>query len=73
VPVVTTSIGIEGYYEAKTFIEVCDTPKDFAQSIINLLSNENLRKEKAKNGKIYANNNFTLDSIKKVFANDIFI
>jgi len=66
VPVVTTSIGIQGMnVKNGTHLFVEDEAKEFAKKVIILLKDENLRNEISKNAKDYVFKNFDVENYVK--------
>lgn len=66
VPVVTTSIGVQGMnVKNGIHIFVQDDPKNFAKCIIELLKNENLRERIIENAKSYVFENFDAEKYVK--------
>lgn len=66
VPVITTSIGIQGMdLRHKENIMVADQPEKYADCIVELLSNDNLYKKIAENAVEYIKINFTQEQIKR--------
>lgn len=64
VPVVTTSVGAMGL-EADTGTEliVADTPADFAEQVIRLLDNEDLRQTLAQTARTRVETNYSWEAI----------
>ena len=59
VPVVTTSIGVQGLPRYEDAISVADDPQDFAKMILNLLQDENLWQRRRDVGLKYYRENFS--------------
>ncbi|MGB9873865.1 MAG: glycosyltransferase, partial [Hydrogenobacter sp.] len=60
VPVVTTSLGAEGFVDlGNSGIVVADSPEDFAQAIVELIKDEEKRKELANKGLSYVRKHFS--------------
>ncbi len=65
VPVVTTSIGVQGLdVRNREHIIIADTPEDFARSIIQLIYDDRLHNELSVNSLNYINMNLTPDKIR---------
>ncbi|HPP74155.1 MAG TPA: glycosyltransferase family 4 protein [Armatimonadota bacterium] len=65
-PVVSTSVGCEGIgTEAGRHLLVADTPDDFAEAVIRILSNHKLRVELGQEGREFVLANYSWDSIYK--------
>lgn len=64
IPIVSTSIGIEGMLDIKSIIKPCDNPNDFAKKILSIYNNENELVKESEQLSIYANKYFIKESIK---------
>jgi GT2 family glycosyltransferase len=71
VPVVTTTCGAEGFAGAKDFLEVADTPKDFANSVIRILRDPRRARKRVLNGLAYVERECGYSSVSERLAADI--
>ncbi|MCM8808403.1 MAG: glycosyltransferase, partial [Candidatus Omnitrophica bacterium] len=73
VPVVTTSVGVQGInVKNGVHLFVEDDPKNFAKYVVELLKNEDLRKRIAENARNYVFENFDAENyVKNYFLNKI--
>ena len=73
VPVVTTSVGVEGInVKNGVHLFIKDEPKDFAKCVVELLEDESLRKRIAENAKNYVFENFDAEKyVKKYFTTSL--
>ena len=71
IPVVTTPIGIQGMHDAMDCLVVSQSAEHFASSVIDLYNNERKCVELVRSAYNYINANYTLESIKRVFSQDI--
>jgi glycosyltransferase involved in cell wall biosynthesis len=70
VPVVTTAIGLGGISGGSAFMKVADEPNDFADAIIELLRNEELRHRLANQGLEFLSEHYSRQSVRDMLALD---
>ena len=70
VPLVTTSIGAEGIKDAEKILKISDTPESFAESVIELYSNEKELMKISKEMKLYISNNYSSKAAWKIIEKD---
>jgi GT2 family glycosyltransferase len=70
VPVVTTTCGAEGFVGARDFLEIADTPEDFANCIIRILRDPRQVGKLVRNGLDYVEREFGYTSVSGRLAAD---
>ena len=68
IPLISTSIGVEGIPPVDSFIPVYDDAVSFADNVISLYSNEEKYYQQSEAQANYINNNFTEDVAKKIMS-----
>jgi glycosyltransferase involved in cell wall biosynthesis len=71
VPVVTTTCGAQGFVGAKDFLEIADTPEDFANCIISVLRDPRRARKRVHKGLDYVEREFGYSSVSGRLAADI--
>ena len=71
VPVVTTSIGAEGFPEAEKYLKIANDTSDFAREIFTIYSNKSLWVKQVKNGVNALNTHFSKKRAKSIWEKDI--
>jgi len=70
-PVVTTTCGAEGFAAAKDFLEIADTPEDFANSVIRVLRDPRAARKRVRKGLDYVEREFGYSAVSARLAADI--
>ncbi len=72
VPLVSTSIGLEGILGITDLFAPADSPEDFAHAVVSLYQDESLLEEYARKGQEFVKNNFSIStaeaSIRRVLG-----
>lgn len=71
VPVISTTVGAEGIYEATKIMKICDTVEDFTSEIIEIYDNFDLLNDYSINSLNYIKNRFSIDAAKSILENEI--
>lgn len=71
VPVVTTSVGIQGYPDLADFMAVADDAKEFAEAVAELYQNEDRRAAWVKQGTAFIHQHFSVAAVKRGMAAEI--
>lgn len=71
IPIVTTSIGAEGFKDYEDIFVVKDNEREFAETIISMYNNYDLLNNMIKNMPKYIKKNFSLDSAINTIKKDI--
>ena len=64
VPVITTSIGIEGINNESAIIDVCDNPDDFAQCVITRYNDNNWLEQQTSKFNSWINEHFSFNAVR---------
>jgi O-antigen biosynthesis protein len=70
VPVVTTTCGAEGFVGAVDFLEIADTPEDFANSVVRVLRDRRRARKRARKGLEYIEHEFGYTSVSRRLTAD---
>jgi glycosyltransferase involved in cell wall biosynthesis len=70
-PVVSTSVGAQGLSDAERFMEICDTPVDFAAAIVDILQNQTSRMSKVLAGFEFLEETASEAAARKILAMDV--
>jgi GT2 family glycosyltransferase len=73
IPVITTSIGVEGILNAEMFLSIKDNSDDFANEIIDLYCNFEELEKKSEKSYQYIKETFTEDAALRVFREDFVV
>jgi glycosyltransferase involved in cell wall biosynthesis len=69
--IISTSIGIEGLANIEEYIDVTDTPEDFANKVIQFYTNDTLLQEKIEKYPQYVKEHFSYEQARNLFE-DVF-
>lgn len=68
IPIVTTSIGVQGLTHDKNIIAIEDRAEDFAERVNELLDDDLIWEKHSYNQTVYVKENFSEESMKKAFS-----
>lgn len=68
IPVVTTTEGSQGINTSSDILPVATSKEDFAEKVINIMINQQLRESISKQSREFILNNFSWDSVRKDLA-----
>lgn len=71
VPLVTTSIGIQGYPEFSGFMAVADEPEEFAGAVVDLFGDDARRAEFARAGTAFIRSHFSAEAARQNLGKEI--
>jgi GT2 family glycosyltransferase/glycosyltransferase involved in cell wall biosynthesis/SAM-dependent methyltransferase len=67
-PIVTTSVGVQGLDAARHAVAVADDPLPFAEAVVSLLRNDQRWLQASADGLAFAREHFSVDAMRRVFA-----
>jgi len=71
-PVVTTLIGAEGFYEAEDVMKIADNADDFAKAVLEIYENDDIAEEMSKKAREYCKKYFSQENAKEIVEKSLF-
>jgi glycosyltransferase involved in cell wall biosynthesis len=71
VPIITTSVGAEGYDNSTSILTIADDPNVFADKVVSLYNNESLLEKIATSSLNYVKTHFSKEKAISILSKDI--
>ncbi|HPZ06889.1 MAG TPA: glycosyltransferase [Candidatus Eremiobacteraeota bacterium] len=71
IPVVTTSVGAEGFFKGEEFLLIAHNVEEFARKVVNSYTDMKCLEVLARKGLNYVKDNFSKESVLRVIASDL--